>query len=59
MDRERARTSNSPTTAEAASAAARRGTGWASRTRLVEQVRKTQSRLSVGRSSRASTPSSR
>jgi hypothetical protein len=58
MDRQqRARTPNNPTAATAP--AARRGPSWTSRTRLVEQVRQTQSRLSVGRRSRGLTPTNR
>jgi len=48
MDRQSARSSTSAV-AMAASPTARRGSGWTSRTRLVEQVRQAQSRLGVSR----------
>ncbi|HKG39296.1 MAG TPA: hypothetical protein VKB25_09935 [Conexibacter sp.] len=51
MDRQqRPRTSNSPTAA--ASFSPRGSTSWTSRSRLVEQVRQTQSRFNVGRHAR-------
>jgi len=58
MDRDPARMSNG-STAGAASPARRRGTGWTSRTRLVEQVRQTQSRLGGARRARGRTSTSR